>query len=281
MFRSAHRLKPVTLERRSPREITSPVGWSSLRWVLGADGKLENAIAPFSSARQCWSRNSRSSPLPSFNYNLLNYEREFSNISSCQYVWSRQKSMLKARSTSMSIEGEENSLPVGLIKRRCTGRSRRKKKKNSERAFSGEWGLISKLLLTFTIARLELYSHSVSQSQTHHRHSSKLRQNMSIKISNNIGFCVHEEFFKLLERAKLEIIISNHVLFLRSAVEWRREKKVSADSWMRFLRCTRIALAASRALNGSTKNSFLRSKACGERWNITTSRGCGDGIKKK
>jgi hypothetical protein len=53
---------------------------------------------------------------------------------------------------------------------------------------------------------------------------------MSIKISNNIGFCVHEEFFKLLERAKLEIIISNHVLFLRSAVEWRREKKVSADS---------------------------------------------------
>lgn len=120
---------------------------------------------------------------------------EFSNFSSCQYVWSCQNAMLR------DVHRGRRKFPaVGLIKRRCTG-----KEFQNERVFC--------VCSDDKQSAVDL-PQSLSLPKPHHRHPTKLRQNMSIKISNNIGFCVHEEFFKLRERDRGKIIISNHVLFL-------------------------------------------------------------------
>jgi hypothetical protein len=87
---------------------------------------------------------------------------------------------------------------------------------------------------------------------------------MSIKISNNIGFCVHEEFFKLLADSR-ELDAGNYyfkscsVSNIDEAAEWRGEggKKEPRQ----ILECAFCAALGSHsaALNGSTKNSFLLS----------------------
>lgn len=58
---------------------------------------------------------------------------------------------------------------------------------------------------------------ALSPIAPYHHSTAKLRRNMSIKISSNIGLCVQKEFFKprscSLLSVRLEIIISNHVCF--------------------------------------------------------------------
>lgn len=83
-------------------------------------------------------------------------------------------------------------------------------KKKSCWNFIRDWqenseNLISKLLVTLTIVS-HISSLSLSSSPD------QIEANMSIKISSNIGFCVHQEFFSTQTREK--IIISNHVPFL-------------------------------------------------------------------
>lgn len=88
-----------------------------------------------------------------------------------------------------------------------------------------KWSLFCKLLTDF-YKNSSLFHISPYKS---HRQPTKLRQNMSIKISNNIGFCVHKEFFKLSSHSdslKLGLILLFQIMFRFYTEEENVEKKI-------------------------------------------------------
>lgn len=101
---------------------------------------------------------------------------------------------------------------------------------------------------------------ALSPIAPYHHSTAKLRRNMSIKISSNIGLCVQKEFFKprscSLLSVRLEIIISNHVCFYIK----KKEKILSNALFSHFHRCD------GELLKWKQRIFYSQWK-----WNITTS----------